>query len=396
MLANDLVSKGWGSWWLPPQYSEHGGAIDELFVWIFWITMVAFVLVEIVMIVFMVKYRHRPDKKKGIFTHGNTRLEMAWTIAPAIILFGLSLFSIKVWDNYRYSPIAKDPERKKCLVVGQQFKWNVVYPGPDGELGRYLMYPKPTDTTWPVGESGKPTTFMKVAGPAFLPYDQAVKACNAYIEQINPMGKDFSDPAGKDDDWTKQPGRAVFVPYDTGVEVQLGSKDVLHDFALPQFRVKLDAVPGMRGVIYFRPLKQSTQEYSIDSADLAGKSLWIDLNTPGVEYDKRTNDFRLPDPSDNKKSIIRNLATLNADAIAKLKAAGLTNVRAFSPFEIVCMELCGQGHATMRGEMVVVSPAEFEQFENKGKTPSTQPAVASVVEVDHVGETLASPSHTGQ
>ncbi len=55
------------------------------------------------------------------------------------------------------------------LVIGQQFKWNVVYPGPDGRFGRYGVYPRPTDAAWPVGPDGSPTGFAGVTGPAALP-----------------------------------------------------------------------------------------------------------------------------------------------------------------------------------------------------------------------------------
>src|SRR5688572_32959917 len=75
----------WADWWLPKDYSAHGPSMDWLFNVIFWITMVIFVAVEVLIVYFAVKYRYRPDRK-GVFSHGNTRLEMAWTIAPAIVL----------------------------------------------------------------------------------------------------------------------------------------------------------------------------------------------------------------------------------------------------------------------------------------------------------------------
>src|SRR5688572_15223392 len=78
-VAGDLHGGYW-DWWLPPDRSTHGHGIDSLFNVTFWITMVTFVAVEIVLVVFLIKYRYRPDKKKAIFTHGNTRLEMAWTL----------------------------------------------------------------------------------------------------------------------------------------------------------------------------------------------------------------------------------------------------------------------------------------------------------------------------
>src|SRR5207248_999032 len=91
------VSPGWGEWWLPPDRSVHGQGIDSLFMVTFWITMISFIAVELCLLVFLVKYRHRPEKKKAHFTHGNTRLEMAWTLAPAVILAGLAVPNKGVW-----------------------------------------------------------------------------------------------------------------------------------------------------------------------------------------------------------------------------------------------------------------------------------------------------------
>ena len=161
-MAGDLHGGYW-DWWLPPDRSKHGHGIDTLFNVTFWITMVTFVAVEIVLVVFLIKYRHRPDKKKAVFTHGNTRLEMWWTITPALVLAGLAIANKGVWDRLRFNPEGKNPDKATILVIGQQFKWNVVYPGKDNKLGRYLMFPKPTDARWPQG-----IKFAGVAGPARL------------------------------------------------------------------------------------------------------------------------------------------------------------------------------------------------------------------------------------
>ena len=85
----------WADWWLPKDFSAHGPAMDWLFNVIFWITMVIFVVVELLIVYFAVKYRFRPGRK-GIFSHGNTRLEMAWTIAPAVVLLWISLATKRV------------------------------------------------------------------------------------------------------------------------------------------------------------------------------------------------------------------------------------------------------------------------------------------------------------
>jgi heme/copper-type cytochrome/quinol oxidase subunit 2 len=388
------VKPGYGGWWLPPDHSEHGYAIDQLFNWIFWITMVTFVVVEVVLLVFLVKYRARKDRAKARFTHGNTRLEMAWTIAPAVILAVLALASKKVWDNYRYAPFANDPNRAQIMVIGQQFKWNRVYPGPDKKLGRYMLFPKPTDLAWPnpSGDPNKSFMFAGVPGPAFLPQDKAVSAINTYIDQVNPLGKDYTDPDGKDDSNPGDTFGEIVIPKGRPVEIVLGSKDVIHDFFLPNFRVKLDAVPGMRGHIYFTATEtsrerelESRREYTPDQLaqalkDPANKELTVSITEEdkanGAEFDTRTKQWLFRDNTDPKKpvTIIRNGMGFTEQTVQKLKGANIPKVHASLPgyWELVCEELCGQGHYTMRGVLRVVDADEYQRrFE-----PTPAPKVA--------------------
>ncbi len=378
------AAEGFRHWWLPENHSVHGGSIDALFNWTFWITAVTFVLVEVTLVVFLIKYRRRSDRRKAVFTHGNTRLEMAWTLAPAVILAGLAVANKGVWDRLRFNPDAQRPDVTNVLVIGQQFKWNIIYPGPDGKLGRYLFFPRPTDTNWPDGSK-----FAGVAGPAQLAYADAVKAINTYIDQVNPLGKDFSDPDGKDDVWQGALAREMIIPVDRPVQVHLGSKDVIHSFFLPNHRVKLDAVPGIRGKITFTATKTSLeqanetiQKYTLEELDAALQqprtkelSLRIDENAPGGDaknLDKRLG-WRYVNPADKKRvksSIIRDGAGFPADdelrtaILDKLRAAGVTEVQAYVPgyWDIVCEELCGQGHYTMQGRLVVVDGAEYDEM----------------------------------
>jgi heme/copper-type cytochrome/quinol oxidase subunit 2 len=384
------TTEGWKHWWLPDDYSKHGPAIDSLFTATFWICMVAWALVQITMIVFLIKYRHRASRKKATFTHGNTRLEMCWTLAPALILAFLAVWNKGVWDRFRFNPDLQRDDVAKILVIGQQFKWNVVYPGPDGKLGKYLIFPKPTDKQWPDGK-----TRRGVPGPAFLPYDEAVKAINAYIDAENPLGKDMLDPDGKDDDWTKTPGRDIYIPANRPVEVQLSSKDVIHSFFLPNFRVKLDAVPGLRGMVSFTSTKSSSQrerdtERTVKIADLQKEfaadeklSLNIAINASSKDAvkDPKKDEYLYQDKSNPKKpaTIIRNAQPLTKARADKLAEAGIEEVNVYTPgfFEIVCEELCGGQHFTMRGQLYILEPEAFaERFEGKKPPASTQPAVA--------------------
>jgi cytochrome c oxidase subunit 2 len=381
------IGTGWRSWWLPPNHSIHGVAIDVLFNWIFWITTVTFFLTEGVLVIFLIRYRDRGERRAH-FTHGNTKLEMIWTIVPAAIFAILALCSKFVWDDYRYSSSATDPNRATILVVGQQFKWNVIYPGPDHKLGRYLLFPKPTDLAWP-NPSGddKPYTFAGVRGPAFLPYDKAIVAIDQYIDTVNPLGKDFTDPDGKDDDWKAALARELVIPKDRPVEIVLSSKDVIHDFFLPNFRVKLDAVPGMRGHIFFTPTMSSKERelasrksYAIDELvealkqpDNAELTVAIDANSPGADYDKTAKQYLYRDK--DKKTIVRDGRTISPAIAQKLKDAGVQQVTAYLPgyWDLVCEELCGQGHYTMQAKVVVVDNDEYvKRFE----TPKNAGGVA--------------------
>jgi heme/copper-type cytochrome/quinol oxidase subunit 2 len=364
-------------WWLPANYAVHGQETDALFQWFFWITFFVFVAVQVLLVVFVIKYRARAGNARAKHIHASRRLEIIWTAIPAVILASLAFGSERVWHDYRSSPDLDNPNRSKILVIGQQFKWNVIYPGPDGKFGRYLIYPKPTDLNWPVGPDGRPEKFANVPGPASLPYKEAVQAINLYIDTENPLGKDFSDPDGKDDDWSFAPGRAIYVPVNRPVEVELESKDVIHDFFIPNFRAQLYAVPGMRGRFVFTPTittkeleAASKESISIDEletrlADPANADLTIDIDAscPGAQKDK--TGWRYVDSTKKKKpaTIIRDQMAFAAAVPAKLRAAGITrvNVHKPQPFEVACAQLCGAQHYTMRGELIVLSQDEFDR-----------------------------------
>src|SRR5712691_8187869 len=68
------------SWWLPPNFSEHGRDMDHLFNVIFWLTTIVMLGVFAVMLYFLIRYRYNPGRKKAHFSHGNPRLELIWTI----------------------------------------------------------------------------------------------------------------------------------------------------------------------------------------------------------------------------------------------------------------------------------------------------------------------------
>lgn len=117
--------------WLPEDVSTYGHEIDSLFYLIYYITAVTFVLVTVLMIWFLIKYREQPGRR-AIYNHGNTTLEIIWTTIPAAILIVLSFMSVSTWAKIKRNIPATDFD---IQVTAKQFNWDVVYPGPDGKFG---------------------------------------------------------------------------------------------------------------------------------------------------------------------------------------------------------------------------------------------------------------------
>ncbi|MBX6362261.1 MAG: cytochrome c oxidase subunit II [Gemmatimonadetes bacterium] len=138
-------------WWmpLPEDVSTFGPRIDSLFFTILWITGIVFVLVEVLLVYYIVKYRAR-EGRRAIFSHGNTRLEIIWTTATFAIVFFLGLASQPLW--YAVKEPARFPRGGLELnVTAKQFEWHVTYPGLDGRFGTADDFEKRNELDIPVG-----------------------------------------------------------------------------------------------------------------------------------------------------------------------------------------------------------------------------------------------------
>jgi cytochrome c oxidase subunit 2 len=119
-------------WWLPENVSTYGRDIDWLFHLIYYITGITAILVFVTMIVFLVIYKARPGRRAR-YTHGNTTLEIVWTVVPSLILVILTFLSAPAWSKIKMqAPPASD---FVLNVTAKQFNWQVTYPGPDGKFG---------------------------------------------------------------------------------------------------------------------------------------------------------------------------------------------------------------------------------------------------------------------
>jgi len=119
------------NWWLPPNVTSYGEDIDWLFHLIYAITGITAILVFACLIAFLVMYRDRPGRK-ATYTHGNTTLEIVWTIVPALILVVLTFLSVPAWSKIK---MQMPPTELTVEVTAKQFNWQVAYAGPDGKFG---------------------------------------------------------------------------------------------------------------------------------------------------------------------------------------------------------------------------------------------------------------------
>ena len=187
--------------WLPEGITTTAPMVDQLFYLILWITGIAFVLVQATLLYFIIRYRHRPGRKAG-YTHGNSLIEIVWTVIPGIILVGLTFQSQRVWSQVRGTP---PPPEFEVEITGEQFAWNIRYAGADGRLNT--------------------------------------------VDDITTINQ-------------------LHLPVHQVVLIHLKSKDVIHSFFVPQFRMKLDAVPGMTGRLWLSATK--TGNFQIACAELCG------------------------------------------------------------------------------------------------------------------------------
>jgi len=267
-----------------PLASEHGAVTDNLF----WITMAVtgfiFVLTHILLFAFSWMYQYKEDRRADFFPH-NDRLEIAWTVVPAIVLTLLIFSGLKAWNDIT----AKAPADAEVVeIMGYQFAWGTRYPGMDGKLGKYNY---------------------------------------RLIDAENAFGVDFSD-ANAHDDFIP---REIHLPKGKPVLLKIRARDVLHSVFLPHFRVKMDAVPGMPTQFWFVPTKSTAEmraetgnpdfNYEMACTEICGRGhfsmrMIVVVDEP-AEYEKWKSEqaswlSKNPDYLSKIPEEMRELASINA------------------------------------------------------------------------------------
>ena len=208
-------------WYFTP-IASNWGAIDDTIDITFWITGAVFVAVNLFMAYCVIRYRQRKGSRAA-YEPENNKLE-AWLVGlTAVGIAAMLAPGLFVWAKFVEVP----NDAAVLEVVGKQWSFSFRFPGKDGKLG---------------------TVNTK------------------YIGDKNPFGMNPDDPNGQDDVLIS--GSELHLPIDKPVKLLLRSIDVLHNFAVPQFRAKMDMVPGM--VTYFWLTPTRTGKFDILCNELCG------------------------------------------------------------------------------------------------------------------------------
>ena len=305
---------------LPDGASTYSTAVDDLYVWIFWITTVMFVLTEGALILFCIIYRRRPGHRPA-YTHGNTKAEITWTVVPALMLLAIAIVQIGTWNDIKKNFPPPGPGVTEVDTFGETYMWNFRYVG----------------------------TKKRIEGET----DATTQA-------------------------------ALHIPFGDKVLLNIRSRDVIHSLFIPHMRVKQDLVPGIRQKIWFEPNRiqlidlrkapspngesvedgtnpriprQKQQAEWVNEAkelDKGGRFKDKTIAVAGYVINKDTGLYQPVNP----KSKIRLLKD------GDLVEGGTWDQCDYciGIFDIACAELCGLGHYKMKGFLTVEPRKAYEAW----------------------------------
>lgn len=270
--------------------SEHGKEVDNLM----WISMMLIFFVQTVtqalLHYFAFKYRGKEGQKATYFADNN-KLEFIWSSIPAIVLAVLIFYGLYAWTDIMFV----NEEEEHPIVIelyAQQFKWAARYSGEDDVLG---------------------------------------KANVRYIEGVNSLGVDLSDPNAQDDKVTDE----LHIPKGKKVLFKMRSQDVLHSAYMPHFRAQMNCVPGMVTKFAFTP--SMTTDEMRETPEMVEKVFTI-------------NKIR------NKKS-------------AEYAAEGKATLDPYTfDFLLLCNKICGASHYNMQMKIVVDTPEDYRRWLKEKQT----------------------------
>ena len=221
IIIGSIIFHFWSPWWWTPVASNWGN-IDDTIILSFWVTGAVFVAVCLFMSYCVWRYRYQPNRKAE-YKPEDKKLEFRLTWLTALGVAALLAPGLVVWNKY----ITVPENALKIEVVAYQWGWNYRLPGDDGILGKTSV---------------------------------------GLINDDNPYGLDNNDPNSKDDILVMDAD--LHLEINQPVKVELRSLDVLHNFYVPQFRAKMDTLPGIITYYWFIPEKKG--DYEILCAEYCG------------------------------------------------------------------------------------------------------------------------------
>ncbi len=234
VVIGTLLFHIWSPWWFTP-LASNWSSIDNAILITFWVTGFVFLALGGFMVYCVWKYRHQKNRKAE-YKPEDKKLEFILALVSAIAVVGLLTPGLSVWSDYIKVPKGA----VKVEVLSYQWGWNYRLAGEDGILGTTSIH---------------------------------------NISDENPYGLDLNDPNGKDDLMVQDAD--LHLQIDKPVELLLRSIDVIHNFYIPEFRAKMDMVPGL--VTYYWVTPTKTGEYEILCAELCGTGHYAMLGTVIVE-----------------------------------------------------------------------------------------------------------------
>lgn len=210
---------------LVPDLSAHGAGIDHLIKVLHVFMVVLFVGWGVFLLYCLIKYRRRPGHKASYESNKSKLPKYAEIAVVGFEVFLLVGLSFPVWSKYKRD-FPADKDALVVRVIGQQFVWNIHYPGEDGKFGR---------------------TDPKLASGS------------------NPLGIDDKDPASWDDVVSVN---QFHIPVNKPIISHISAMDVIHSFGVPVLRLKQDATPGIEVPIWFQAVK--TGVFDIVCSQLCG------------------------------------------------------------------------------------------------------------------------------
>lgn len=333
--------------------TEHGVKIDDLLVFNWWIVLPVFFIMNALLFIFVFVYRRNPNRTAVYFPHNN-KLEMVWTVVPAVVLAAIIIYGLKTW-NFIMNP---EEEGTVIELYAKQFDWTARYSGEDNKLGKSNF--KLVTGTNPLGvitTDGFSESYQKI--DAEIDRLDSVLLANSIEKYIdNQKTTEYLLPDGKVAEMSEKIERLKRQKYRIKSGLEIGrnadaddamaandivvkgelhlivnktytfyfrSQDVIHSAWFPHFRAQMNCVPGMTTSFTLKP--------TITTKDM------------------RLDDF-----------VIDHYRNINKIHNERKRRIGEEEEVVDFDYVLMCNKICGAGHSNMQMKVIVETEEEYKNW----------------------------------